>query len=239
MDDKCVENYQTVTKVTEEVNALQYVGHALKTVLTCKRNSAANLVEICGISVYMDWLQWRENLYKYTTNIAPDKKPDIIFIPAYDRIAPLGFKIQHIIRSLKKQYVVITNALCLRGPVAPLAFPGDSVIAVGRKGEKVHGSALDFVLPDTTDSNIMGKDKNHEKAMTESGEVKLALPGTSSGEIERNENNSKEDCGQIGDVKTNDAKSDSSHRPWESGLQTAGIAAIVLLRAQQLGMCRI
>ena len=111
MDDKCVDNFQTVSKVTEEVNALQYMGHALNTVLTCKRYSAANLVEIFGIPVYMDWLQWRENLYKYTANIVPDKKPDIIFIPAYDRIAPLGFKIQHIIRSLKKQYVVITNAL--------------------------------------------------------------------------------------------------------------------------------
>ena len=116
--------------------------------------------------------------------------------------------------------------------MAPLAFPGDSVIAVGRKGEKVHGSALDFVLPDTN-SKTERKD-NQEEATIESGDVKITLPVTSSGEIERNENNSKEDCGQTGDVKTNDAKSDSSHRHWESGLQTAGIAAIILLRAQQL-----
>ena len=103
------------------------------------------LVKIDQSPTYMDWFRFREEFNKFTSEKPPDK-PDIIYIRATEKMPPPGMDIQYIIRCLKNNYIVITNAMCIRGPVSPHAFPGDSVIAVGSKGDKVHGSTLDFIM---------------------------------------------------------------------------------------------
>ena len=255
-DKKDLENIfnsmeQTITKV------LQFLTASVK-----------ELVQVVEQPVYMDWLRFREEFYKYTTgegphnkpdidegphnkpdiDEGPHNKPDIIFIRATERLPPSGMSIQHIIRCLKKNYIVITNAMSIRGPVSPLAFPGNSVIAVGRKGEKVHGSTLDFVIKPCKQiiRSRSNKDaeENTEKdvinKVVEEKDVKDNILKEEDAEdkvFEEHEEekvlHAKETDALIKNVKDKVAEAEKN-QPWEASLEAVGIAAVILLKAQCL-----
>ena len=142
-------------------------------------SESVNLIEKALVKVkpqytYMNWFRFQEEFRKFVAEENPTDKPDIIYIRATEKLPPPGMDIQHIVRCLKKDCVVITNAMCIRGPVAPLAFPGDSVIAVGRKGEKVHGSTLDFVIANSDTSNKV-EDKDCKDTAVEAEEKSLLV----------------------------------------------------------------
>ena len=221
------------TKKSETFHSMQI---ALEKALSLKGVNIIEkeLVKIDQSPTYMDWFRFREEFNKFTSEKPPDK-PDIIYIRATEKLPPPGMDIQHIIRSLKKNYIVITNAMCIRGPVSPHAFPGDSVIAVGRKGDKVHGSTLDFVIEPckhvTRISSITEAENNEEENIKEV-EEKKPLMG------HKNNEDSKHTTGRSGsaedeaeDIKVKGTGEQKS-MPWEASLEAVGIAAVILLKAQ-------
>ena len=159
-------------------------------------SESVNLMEKRSVEVkpqytYMNWFRFREEFRKFTAEEDPADKPDIIYIRATEELPPPGMDIQHIVRCLKKDCIVITNAMCIRGHVAPLAFPGDSVIAVGRKGDKVHGSTQDFVIEpykqayiNSIDTSIEVEDKHCKDTLVEAEEEKISLLGQKSNKEE-------------------------------------------------------
>ena len=92
----------------------------------------------------MDWYSWRQILQENLPGNG--ENPHIIFLEAIKRIPPAAMRIQHMVRTLKRKCIVITNALGFRGPGGPTAFPSDSVIAVSDETHKACGSTVDFVM---------------------------------------------------------------------------------------------
>ena len=144
------------------------------------------LVEVKPQYTYMNWFRFREEFRMFIAEEDPFEKPDILYIRATEKLPPPGMEIEHIIRCLKKDCIVITNAMSIRDPVAPLAFPGDSVIAVGRKGEKVHGPTLDFVISNINSSDTSNKveDKDCKDTAVEAEKKSLLVQKSDKEQLE-------------------------------------------------------
>ena len=108
-----------------------------------------NMVKLYEAPVYqekhmMDWYKWRNILQDNLPGNG--ENPHIIFLADAKRNPPTAMRIQHTIRTLKRECIVITDAVGTRGPGGPTAFPSDSVIAVSDKTHKAYGSTVDFVM---------------------------------------------------------------------------------------------
>ena len=98
----------------------------------------------------MDWYHWRNVLQAFLGETQPT--PHIIFLAATNTFTPVGMRIQHFMRTMKRKCIIITNAIGTKGPVGPASFPSDSVIAVSRSTDEVCGSAVDFVVSDSEET---------------------------------------------------------------------------------------